>query len=131
MHREVDSQTNQKPKKSGGLQHRAAEVQFDLTERHPNLGTKAHRAIPKRYITPREKFGKERQKGSTPRCDCDKQKTQQNMFADFQKHVVASLREHRKFFDSSISHKCEDGCKRAPDESEIGVIVWQILEKCR
>ena len=81
MHREADSQPNQKPKKTGGkgsvaiLKNskqvgfaipgcRAAEIQFDFTEGCKILRTEAQRAILKRFITPHENSGK---KGSIAR----------------------------------------------------------------
>ena len=75
---ELDSQPNKKPKKNGGegcgcfiveefqatwlcvSGCSAAEIQVDFTEGPEILGTKAQRAILKRYITPRQICGKVR-----------------------------------------------------------------------
>ena len=40
--------------------HRADEIQVDSKEEHTIRKTDAQRALFKRYITPREKFGKEK-----------------------------------------------------------------------
>ena len=80
MHREVDRQLNKKPKKTSGEVCaaiwsilscefpgcRAAEIQFDLTERHRILGADAQREILKGYVAPHENLWKE---GSMARCD--------------------------------------------------------------
>ena len=84
MHKEVVSQPNKKPKKSGGSEtgsvallenskqlgcvsqdFGAAEIQVDFTEESNILRTQAQRALLKRYLTPRKNSGK---KGSIARC---------------------------------------------------------------